>query len=163
MKTYAKILSRTSVSKNPPKSATINGKIYIGPLPEDYLATIGFYPYEEDALPEDIPSGHHAEPFYEHKNGKTVRAWEIVEDDPPVVLPHLYSKIKILLAAQESGFSDALIEFIESDKTIEFIWNASNVIENNEIFAAYLPSTASALGKTEQEVIDFLEQNCVAD
>ena len=77
--------------------------------------------------------------------------------------PKQYSKVKIILAAQEAGFVEQLIGFIESDKTIEFIWNASNVIEDNELLANYLPSIATALGKTEEAVKAFLDQFCVAD
>lgn len=77
--------------------------------------------------------------------------------------PKQYSKVKIILAAQDAGFVDTLIGFIEADKTIEFIWNASNVIEDNELLANYLPVIATALGKTEEEVKAFLDSYCVVD
>lgn len=77
--------------------------------------------------------------------------------------PKQYSKLKILMAAREAGFVDLLIGFIESDKSIEYIWNASNVIEDNELLAAYISAIGTALGKTEQEVRAFLDAYCVAD
>lgn len=77
--------------------------------------------------------------------------------------PKQYSKVKILLAAQEAGFVESLIEFIESDKTIEFIWNASNVIEDNELLANYMPVIGQVLGKNEEQVRAFLDENCLVD
>lgn len=77
--------------------------------------------------------------------------------------PKQYSKVKILLAAQEAGFVESLIEFIESDKTIEYIWNASNVIEDNELLANYMPVIGQVLGKSEEQVRAFLDENCLVD
>lgn len=77
--------------------------------------------------------------------------------------PKQYSKVKILLAAQDAGFVESLIEFIESDKTIEFIWNASNVIEDNELLANYMPVIGQVLGKSEEQVRAFLDDYCLVD
>lgn len=77
--------------------------------------------------------------------------------------PIQYSKVKILLAARDAGFVDSLIGLIESNKTLEYIWNASNVIEDNELLADYLPLIGIALGKTESEIRTFLDDNCVVD
>ena len=74
-----------------------------------------------------------------------------------------YSKVKILLAARDAGFVNELIGLIESDKTLEYIWNASNVIEDNELLADYLPLIGMALGKTESEIRAFLDDNCIVD
>lgn len=161
-KTYAKILSPTSISTTPPKSAIVDGKLIVGKLPEDYLASIEFYPYEEQSQPE-VQTGYHLEERYEHIDGKTVKTWVQVED-PPVVEPtKVYSKVKILLAAQEAGFIDPLIDFIESNRTIEYIWNASNTIEDNELLSQYIESIGTALGKTEKEIFTFLNTYCLAD
>lgn len=160
---YAKLLSETTVSFNVPKSATIDGKFVIGSLPADYLASIGIYPYndsEEAPTPQD---GYHVEARYKLSEGEVVRYWIEVEN-PPVMEPiHVYSKLKILLAAREAGFADELIAFIESDKKIEYIWNASNTIEDNELLKSYLPAIAEALGRDEDSVREFLNENCVAD
>lgn len=83
--------------------------------------------------------------------------------DAPVQGPTQYSKLKILLGAQNGGFAEALIGFIESDKTLEYIWNASNVIEDNVLLTNYLPAIATALNKTEDEIKAFLNSNCIAD
>jgi len=90
-----------------------------------------------------------------------------VETDIPVETkpegPAQYSKVKILLAAQEAGFATDLIALIKSDPMLECIWNASNVIEDNALLAQYLPIIATALNKSEQEVKVFLDDYCIAD
>lgn len=90
-----------------------------------------------------------------------------VETDIPVETkpegPVQYSKVKILLAAQEAGFATDLITLIKSDPMLECIWNASNVIEDNELLAGYLPLIGAALGKTKSEIRAFLDDNCIVD
>ena len=90
-----------------------------------------------------------------------------VETDIPVEAkpegPAQYSEVKILLAAQEAGFTTDLIALIKSDPMLECIWNASNVIEDNELLAGYLPLIAQALEKTELEIKTFLDENCIID
>jgi len=77
--------------------------------------------------------------------------------------PKQYSKVKILLAAQDAGFVENLISFIESNKRIQYIWNASNVIEDNELLSEYISVISDALGKTESEIRSFLDENCIVD
>lgn len=76
--------------------------------------------------------------------------------------PTQYSKLKILMHAREAGFADALIGFIDGDSTIQHIWNASNTIEDNSIFQSYLPAIEQALGKTEEEIMEFLNTKCIS-
>ena len=75
----------------------------------------------------------------------------------------LRESLKILVAARDAGFIGDLISFIEGDKTVEFIWNASNVIEDNELLSDYMPSIEQALGKSESNIRAFLETYCIAD
>lgn len=75
--------------------------------------------------------------------------------------PKLYSKLKILLAAQNAGMGDAFVALLQSNVMLKLIWDASNVIEDNELFEQYLPDIATALGKTEEEIRSFLDENCV--
>ena len=76
--------------------------------------------------------------------------------------PTQYSKIKILMHAFEDGVYDALIGFIDGDSMIQHIWDASNTIEDNAIFRSYLPLMEQALGKTEEEIMEFLNSKCVS-
>ena len=77
--------------------------------------------------------------------------------------PKQYSKLKILLAAKEAGFLDELVAFIEGNKTVEFIWNASNVIEDNELLASYIPDISQAIGRDERHIKAFLDAYCAVD
>ena len=77
--------------------------------------------------------------------------------------PKRYSKVKILLIAKRDGLSAALISFLESTKEIEFLWHDCNVIEDNALLAQYLPATAQALGKTEEEIRTILDESCILD
>lgn len=88
-----------------------------------------------------------------------------VEKEPPDTPEPIkvYSKLKILMAADQAGLADHLMDLIESDRKLKYIWDASNTIEDNELLGQYLPDVAQALGKTVDEVKAFLDSNCVAD
>ena len=93
-----------------------------------------------------------------------VQYWVSVEDPPAPPEPiKVYSKLKILMAADEAGFADALMDMIEADRKTKYIWDASNTIEDNALLQAYLPGIAQALGKTERELKAFLDTYCLAD
>jgi len=74
-----------------------------------------------------------------------------------------YSKLKILLAAQQAGMDTAFIGLLESNITLKYIWDASNTIEDNELLNTYLPPVGQALNKTPEEIKAFLDENCIAD
>ena len=105
--------------------------------------------------------------YFPENSNRTYTETEIPVDKPVAQYlndgPKQYSKLKILMAAQEAGFVNRLIGFIESDKTVEYIWNASNVIEDNELLAAYLPAIAVALERDEEAVKAFLDNHCLVD
>lgn len=77
--------------------------------------------------------------------------------------PSKYSKLKILLAAQQAGMDTAFIGLLESNTTLKYIWDASNTIEDNELLDQYLPTIGQAIGKTPDEIKAFLDENCIAD
>ncbi len=74
-----------------------------------------------------------------------------------------YSKLKILLAAQNAGMGDAFVGLLQSNATLKLIWDASNVIEDNELLDQYLPDIATALDRTTDEIKAFLDENCAVD
>lgn len=103
-----------------------------------------------------------------HPEGQTCTYVEtnipaVVDPPPPPPPTKVYSKLKILMAAEEAGFSDQLIDMLESGRRISYIWNASNTIEDNALLRAYVPDIATVLGKTEQEVMAFLDEYCQVD
>ena len=109
-----------------------------------------------------IPEGNYNVAYDPEDSGREYIETSIPVDDP-IVGPTQYSKLKILMAAQEAGFADALIGFIEGNKMVELIWNASNTIEDNALLANYISDIAQALGKTEAEVKSFLDEHCIAN
>ena len=164
--TYAKYISETSIDTRIPKSGhDAEGRLVIGDLTKrsDVLVILGYFPLSEDAQPA-VEDGWHLEPRYRQEEGSVVRGWLAVEDPPPTPDPvHVYSKLKILLAAREAGFLPDLISMIEDDPETKWIWDASNTIEDNDLLAAYLPAVAQAIGKTPDEIRAFLDENCLAE
>ena len=168
--TYAKIYSPYHISTVLPKSGRDDeGRLVTGGLENrpDILKKLGFLPVEETEMPSEVIEGHHYIKKYSNPdNEKIYQTWESVEDPPPPPAPtKVYSKLKILMAAQQADppFIETVIGFLESSPTIKYIWDASNTIEDNELLGQYLPDVAQALGKTVDEVKAFLDSNCVAD
>lgn len=111
--------------------------------------------------PEPEPEPEPPQPTVKYT---VVQYWVSVENPPAPPEPiKVYSKLKILMAADEAGFADALMDMIEADRKTKYIWDASNTIEDNALLQAYLPGIAQALGKTERELKAFLDQYCVAE
>lgn len=93
-----------------------------------------------------------------------VQYWVSIEDPPAPPEPtKVYSKLKILMAADNAGFVDDLMDMIEANRKTKYIWDASNTIEDNALLQSYLPGIAQALNKTERELKAFLDTYCVAD
>ena len=127
-----------------------------GEVAEALLAN-GYLPVETVG---ELPSANYYETLYEvsEDGTKLFQSFYV-----PPQAPRTFSKLKILKAAKTADFLTQLISFIESNLEISYIWNASNVIEDNEMFYEYLPSIATALNKTEEEVLSFLNTYCIAD
>ena len=160
---YAKYIDECTIDENVPREThDSKGFLVVGDLTTrpELLAPLNFFPLIESEEPE-AQDGCHVEKRYAPGNNQVIQTWIQVQD--PLPPPKSYSKLKILMAAQQEGFVETLIGFLESSQTIKYIWDASNTIENNELFKQYLPEIASTLGKTEQEVVDFLDEYCVAD
>lgn len=160
---YVKVLSETNISTDVPKTAIIDGKFACGRLPESYLNSIGFYRLVEQDPPEVVEDGYHLEKRYAVVENEAVQSWVAVENDPETEPVKQYSKLKILLAAQNAGMGDAFIGLLQSNLTLKLIWDASNTIEDNELLDQYLPSIAEALEKTPEELKAFLDANCAVD
>lgn len=164
---YAKFISETTINTTIPKSGhDAQGRLVTGNLLNrpDVLALSGYYPVFEEEMPSEQIEGYHYEKrYYPPENNQIVQHWVSVEDPPAPPEPvKVYSKLKILLAADQAGIADPLMDFIESDRKLKYIWDASNTIEDNALLQAYIPTIASVLSKTEQEVYAFLD-NCIAD
>lgn len=163
---YARYISETRIDTSIPKKGyDAQGNLVIGNLLNrpDVLALLRVYPLTEEPH-QDPQEGYHLEARYREGDNSVVMYYVEVENPPAPPEPvKVYSKLKILIAADEAGFADQLMDMIESDRKTKYIWDASNTIEDNELLATYLPSVAEAIGKTEEEVKAFLDEHCVAD
>ena len=165
---YAKYISNTTIiTEIPKKGYDEQGHLVTGGLENrpDVLKLLNFYPLIEQDIPSEVIEGYHYEKRYSPPENDTItQTWVSVENPPDPPQPiNVYSKLKILIAADEAGFSEDLMDLIESDRKISYIWNASNTIEDNELLSQYMPSIATALGKTEREIRLFLNTYCLAD
>lgn len=161
---YAKYLSETAISTKIPKAANdSDGNLVIGDLTKrpDVLRLLRIFPLVESDPPSEQIDGCHYEKRYKEENETVVEYWISVEDPPAPPKPtKVYSKLKILMAAKQAGFLDPLIDLIESDREISYIWNASNTIEDNELLGQYIDTIGTALDKTEEEIMSFLDTYC---
>lgn len=154
---YAKYINDHLIDTSVPSHVFHNGRHWFNPSDPEVLASVGYYPLD----PSD-PPGEGYSPRYSFDGSRISQTWVPDGDDPQEPV-HVYSKLKILLAAREAGFLPDLISMIESDPETKWIWDASNTIEDNELLAAYLPAISQAIGKTPEEVRAFLDENCLAE
>lgn len=166
---YAKYISETTIDTNIPKHGRdAHGRLVTGDLTNrpDVLALLDYYPVVEAEIPSEQIEGYHYEKRYAppDSNDEIVQYWVSIEDPPAPPEPvKVYSKLKILMAADQAGLADPLMDLIESDRKLKYIWDASNTVEDNAILKAYMPQVASALSKTANEVYAFLDAYCTAD
>ena len=160
---YARYIDEFTVDENVPREAYDSlGRLVVGDLTTkpELLVQFNFFPLIESEEPE-AQEGCHVEKRYAPGENQVIQTWIQVQDPTPP--PVQYSKLKILLAAQQAGMDSAFIGLLESDTTLKYIWDASNTIEDNELLGQYLPAIGQALGKTPEEIRAFLEENCVSE
>lgn len=159
MTIYAKLLSETSIDKNPPRSAVIDGAFVCGTLPREYLATLGYYPLVETPAP-DPATGCHVEPRYALEGGEVVQSWAQVENPPPG--PRVFSKLKIVSALMAANLWDQAKAYIEGAGLYDLYLAAVTFREDNPYFAQGLAALQAALGVPDVQVEEILAAS-VAD
>ena len=123
------------------------------------LRRLNFYPIDEVGEPHlESNNRRFKYSFVNDKNGGHIEQRTVV-----IPVTKTYSKLKILMGARRCGFLDQLIQFLNSNIQLKMIWDASNVIEDNELLSQYLPEIARGLGTGEQELRNFLNTYCIAD
>ena len=130
-----------------------------GEYTDEVLRKLKFYPIE--TIGENTGNCRVSYTLVNDENGGHIEETYTIDESSVQVAQ--YSKLKILLAAQQAGFIEALVQFLNADLATKMIWDASNVIEDNELLAAYIPSIAEALNKTPEEIKTFLDENCIAE
>ena len=128
-----------------------------GEYTDEVLRKLKFYPIE--TVGENTGNCRMSYTLVDDENGGHIEERFI----PIPREPAKYSKLKILLAAQQAGIDSAFVDLLESNTTLKYIWDASNTIEDNELLDQYLPTIGQALGKTPDEIRAFLDENCVSE
>lgn len=166
---YAKLIDQTTISTNPPRSATIDGRSVTGELPEPYLNSIGWYRLDTTPAPE-TQEGYHAEPRYAYDNDEAptriVQSWEVVQDPPPP--PRTISKFKLKLAIASKGFLPqfeqllASVEVLPGYSGAAAFADAVTLDEDNEKFKDAVKAVKSQFGLTDEQVEQILSAS-IAD
>lgn len=160
---YARYIDEYTIDEDVPREAYDSlGRLVVGDLTTkpELLAPLQFFPLVESEEPA-ADEGCHVEKRYAPGENQVIQTWVQVQD--PISPPTQYSKLKILLAAQNAGMGEVFVGLLQSNATLKLIWDASNVIEDNELLDQYLPDIATALDRTTDEIKAFLEENCVVD
>lgn len=158
---YAKFIGETAIDRNLPRHAEWNGRNVSGDitvipgLPE----SLGFLPLSETPAPETVREGWHWEARYAYDDAGTptriVQTWVEVEDPPAP--PRVFSKLKVLEAAEAQGVAPALLSALSADPLLMAKWNAASVLrEDNPSFAAGLELAARATGLSVDVIRDAL-------
>ena len=163
--TYAKLLSPTSISTSPPKSATIDGCLVIGRLPADYLASIGYYPLETTPEPQDVP-GYHYETRYAYDDAenptKVVQSWVSVENPPePEPPPREFSKRKLYRAFKTAGIWEAVKTYMEQNDVWEDWEYATTLDEDDPLMVAAISALQQSLGISQKQLDSILNSAVV--
>ena len=163
---YAKYIDEYTIDENVPREAYDSlGRLVVGDLTTkpELLVQFNFFPLIESEEPE-AQEGCHVEKRYAPGENQVIQTWVQVQDPiPPPPPPTQYSKLKILLAAQNADMADAFVEVLQSNTMLKLIWDASNTIEDNSLLDQYLPDIATALERTPEQLKQFLDDYCIAD
>lgn len=153
--TYAKIISETTVDRNPPRRATINGRDVTGELPADYLATLGYLPFDETPMPSVEPTaGKHWEPRYAEAEGRVAQSWTQVDNPAPA--PRTFSKLKLYATLAQMGLWDSLATWLNT-QTYEGVsaytafMLAQELTEDHPMFNRWLAAAKTALDVTDEQ------------
>lgn len=167
--TYAHIITPSSISTTPPRSAIINGAQVVGELPEPYLNSQGWYRLETTPAPE-TQDGYHAEPRYtydsEEAPTRILQTWEVVQDPPPP--PRVFSKLKMKGAIATAGLLPAFKEMLSGMEVttgysaLEAFNDAVNLSEAHPKFADAVAVAKQILPVTDEQIEAILAAS-VAD
>lgn len=169
MTTYARLISATSIDRNPPRQAVIDGRSVTGELPEPYLNSQGWYRLVETPMPEPRV-GYHYEPRYAYDDAenqtKIEQSWVEVEDPPPP--PRVFSKLKLKGAIATAGLLPAFKEMLSGMEVApgytakEAFDDAVNLSEAHPKFADAVAVAKQILPVTDEQIEAILASS-VAD
>lgn len=160
---YAKLVSETSIRRDVPKSAVIDGAFVCGTLPEPYLNSQGWYRLVETPMPTARDGYHYEFRFaYDDESAPTaiLKNWIEVENPPPP--PRVFSKLKIVSALIAANLWDQAKAYIDGAGLYDLYLAAVTFREDNPYFAQGLAALQAALGVPDVQVEEILAAS-VAD
>jgi len=153
----AHLIDPSTISTNPPRSATIDGRLVTGDLPEPYLNSQGWYRLTETPMPE-ARDGYHLEPRYAYDDADTptaiVQSWDVVPDPPAP--PRVFSKLRLVAALMDAGYWTQVKAFIEAQGLTDLYLAAQTFREDDPRFAPALAALKSQLAVPDEEVEKIL-------
>ncbi|MBR1589439.1 MAG: hypothetical protein IJ658_14085 [Kiritimatiellae bacterium] len=166
---YAHLITPSTISTNPPRSAIIDGAQVVGELPESYLNSQRWYRLETTPAPE-TQDGYHAEARYAYDSDETptriVQSWEVVQDAPPP--PRTISKFKLKLEIARRGLLPAFEQLLAGFEVApgypatDAFSDAVTLDEDNADFEQAVEAVKKTLGITAEQVEEILSAS-VAD
>ena len=158
---YAKLLSETSIDRNPPRSAIIDGAFVCGTLPEPYLNSQGWYRLVETPMPTARDGYHYEFRFaYDDESAPTAILKNWIEVENPPDPPRSLSKVKLMRALKERQLWAAVKAFIQSSEVFADEWELSTTLdEDHELVKNAVGALQSQLGIPEQTIKEILAES----
>lgn len=152
---FAKLITQTAISTNPPRQAVIDGRYVTGELPEAYYNSQNWYRLTETPMPENPQEGYHYEQRFAYDSDETptriVESWVEVQDPPPP--PRSLSKVRLMRALKARELWFPVKAFIEASEDYSDEWELSTTLdEDNELIVSAIAALKAQLGLTDEQV-----------
>ena len=161
---HAKLINQTAISTNPPRSATIDGRLVTGDLPEPYLNSQGWYRLVETPMPTARDGYHYEFRFaYDDESAPTAILKNWVEVQNPPDPPRSFSKVKLMRALKARSLWVPVKAFIAASEDYADEWALSTTLdEDNDLIKDAIKTLKQQLSMTDAEVEEILAAS-VAD
>ena len=161
MTIHAKLLSETSIDRNPPRSAVIDGAFVCGTLPEPYLNSQGWYRLVETPMPTARDGYHYEFRFaYDDESAPTAILKNWIEVQNPPDPPRSLSKVKLMRALKERQLWAAVKAFIQSNENLADEWELSTTLdEDHDLVKNAVGALRTQLEIPEQTIKEILAES----
>jgi len=155
---YAKLLSETSIDRNPPRSAIIDGRFVTGELPEAYLNSQNWFRLTETPMPDNPQEGYHVERRYAYDDAGAptaiVESWVEVQDPPAP--PRSLSRKKLRDAFVELGVWNAVRDYLQTSDKWEIFLLSTTLDEDNELVQEAIGALRETFGLSQEQIESIL-------
>ena len=158
---YAKLVSETSIRRDVPRSAVIDGAFVCGTLPEPYLNSQGWYRLVETPMPTARDGYHYEFRFaYDDESAPTAILKNWIEVENPPDPPRSLSKVKLMRALKERQLWAAVKAFIQSSESLADEWELSTTLdEDHELVKNAVGALRTQLEIPEQTIKEILAES----